>query len=279
MREVDVNLISDTVEEMCMEANYRLSEDIEGKIRERQKDEENPIAKDILSDMVKNLEIADEKNMPICQDTGMAVLFIEVGRDVHFSGNITEAVNEGVRRGYKNGYLRNSVVGDPLLRKNTGDNTPAVIYYDIVEGDKVNIKFAAKGFGSENMGRLGMLKPSDGIEGVKSFILETVKIAGPNPCPPVVVGVGIGGTMDKACQLAKKALMRDINTFNEKEHIRELEEEMLEKINELGIGPQGLGGETTALGINIETYPTHIAGLPIAVNINCHVARHIERTV
>lgn len=279
MREVDVNLISDTVEEMCVEANYRLSEDIEGKIRERQKDEENPIAKDILSDMVKNLEIADEKNMPICQDTGMAVLFIEVGRDVHFSGNITEAVNEGVRRGYKNGYLRNSVVGDPLLRKNTGDNTPAVIYYDIVEGDKVNIKFAAKGFGSENMGRLGMLKPSDGIEGVKSFILETVKIAGPNPCPPVVVGVGIGGTMDKACQLAKKALMRDINTFNEKEHIRELEEEMLEKINELGIGPQGLGGETTALGINIETYPTHIAGLPIAVNINCHVARHIERTV
>ncbi len=279
MREVDVNLISDTVEEMCMEANYRLSEDIEGKIRERQKDEENPIAKDILSDMVKNLEIADEKNMPICQDTGMAVLFIEVGRDVHFSGNITEAVNEGVRRGYKNGYLRNSVVGDPLLRKNTGDNTPAVIYYDIVEGDRVNIKFAAKGFGSENMGRLGMLKPSDGIEGVKSFILETVKIAGPNPCPPVVVGVGIGGTMDKACQLAKKALMRDINTFNEKEHIRELEEEMLEKINELGIGPQGLGGETTALGINIETYPTHIAGLPIAVNINCHVARHIERTV
>lgn len=274
-----MNLISDTVEEMCMEANYRLSEDIEGKIRERQKDEENPIAKDILSDMVKNLEIADEKNMPICQDTGMAVLFIEVGRDVHFSGNITEAVNEGVRRGYKNGYLRNSVVGDPLLRKNTGDNTPAVIYYDIVEGDRVNIKFAAKGFGSENMGRLGMLKPSDGIEGVKSFILETVKIAGPNPCPPVVVGVGIGGTMDKACQLAKKALMRDINTFNEKEHIRELEEEMLEKINELGIGPQGLGGETTALGINIETYPTHIAGLPIAVNINCHVARHIERTV
>lgn len=279
IREIDVKEITEIVSEMCKEANYRLSKDIDGKIRERAENEPEGIGKDILKDMVKNLEIADRKDMPICQDTGMAVFFIEVGRDVHFNGDITEAINEGVRRGYKEGYLRNSVVEDPIHRVNTGDNTPAVIYYDIVEGDRVKIVFEPKGFGSENMGRLKMLKPADGIEGVKDFIIETVKMAGPNPCPPIVIGVGIGGTMDKACQLAKKALARDINVSSGKEYVDELEKEMLEKINQLGIGPQGLGGDTTALGINIETYPTHIAGLPVAVNINCHVARHIERVI
>ncbi len=278
IREVNVEEITDIVAEMCKEANYRLSEDIDGKIRERAEQEEG-IAKDILNDMVKNLEIADRKDMPICQDTGMAVFFVEVGRDVHFSGDITAAINEGVRRGYKEGYLRNSVVEDPIHRINTGDNTPAIIYYDIVEGDSVKIIFEPKGFGSENMGRLKMLKPADGIEGVKDFIIETVELAGPNPCPPIVIGVGIGGTMDKACQLAKKALARDINISSGKDYVDELEREMLDKINGLDIGPQGLGGKTTALGINIETYPTHIAGLPVAVNINCHVARHIERVI
>lgn len=279
IREVDVNIITNTVKEMCKEANYRLSYDIDNKIRERAEEETDPLAKDILNDMVKNLDIADEKNMPICQDTGMAVFFVEVGRDVHLNGNITDAINEGVRQGYKEGYLRNSVVEDPLFRVNTGDNTPSVIYYDIVDGDGVKIVFEPKGFGSENMGRLKMLKPSDGIEGVKEFIIETVELAGPNPCPPIVIGVGIGGTMDKACQLAKKALSRDINELSEREYINELESELLERINSLDIGPQGLGGKTTALGINIETYPTHIAGLPVAVNINCHVSRHIEREI
>lgn len=274
-----MKIITDNIEEMCKETNYRLSKDVEDEIRERFKEENNEIAKGILKDMIENLEVADKKEIPICQDTGMVVVFLEIGRDVHFNGSITEAINEGVRRGYKNGYLRSSIVNDPIIRNNTNDNTPAVIYYDIVEGEKVNIKLTTKGFGSENMGRLKMLKPSDGIEGIKEFILETVKKAGPNACPPFVVGVGIGGTMDKACQIAKKALLRDINLYNEKDHIKELEIELLEKINLLNIGPQGFGGETTALGINIEVYPTHIAGLPVAVNINCHVSRHIERTI
>ncbi|MDO5708257.1 MAG: fumarate hydratase [Andreesenia angusta] len=279
MREVDMKLIIETVENMCMEANYKLSSDIEDKIIESRKNERNELARNILDDMIENLEIADKKKMPICQDTGMAVFFIEIGRDIHLNGDIDAAINEGVRRGYKKGYLRNSIVEDPIIRNNTGDNTPAIIYYDFIEGDKINIKFAAKGFGSENMGALKMLKPSDGIEGIKEFVLDTVKKAGPNPCPPIVVGVGIGGTMDKACQLAKKALFRDINSNNKEKHIEEIERDLYKKINDLNIGPQGLSGDTTTLGVNIEIFPTHIAGLPVAVNINCHVSRHIEREI
>lgn len=276
MREIKTSEIVEAVKAMCMEANYRLEPDVVDAIHSSLDKESSPMARDILKDMIKNLNIADEKNIPICQDTGLAVFFVEVGRDVHLDGDITEAINEGVRRGYREGYLRASVVGDPILRVNTGDNTPSVIYYDIVEGDEILIKFAPKGFGSENMGKLKMLKPADGREGIKKFVLDTVREAGPNPCPPIVIGVGIGGTMDKACQIAKKALYRELGTHHAENHIAELERELLEEINKLGIGPQGFGGDTTSLGLNIETYPTHIAGLPVAVNINCHVSRHRE---
>jgi fumarate hydratase subunit alpha len=276
MKIVKESEIVERVKHMCMEANYRLEPDVLKAVREAEASESSAIAKDILGDMLKNLDIADREDMPICQDTGMAVFFVDIGREVHIDGNITDAINEGVRRGYKEGYLRASIVSDPIERKNTGDNTPSVIHYDIVEGDEITIKFAPKGFGSENMGKLKMLKPSEGIEGIKKFVIDTVREAGPNPCPPIVVGIGIGGTMDKACQLAKKALFRELGTHNEKSHIEELEVDLLKEINELGIGPQGFGGDTTALGLNIETFPTHIAGLPVAVNINCHVSRHRE---
>lgn len=277
MRKISTELIIRTIKDMCIDANYHLGKDVIDKIKESERNEESPIGKDILNKMIINTEIAKNKQIPICQDTGMAVFFIEIGQDVYIEGgSLTESINEGVRQGYKEGYLRKSVVEDPLIRKNTNDNTPAVIHYDIVKGDKLKISFAPKGFGSENMGALKMLKPSDGVEGVKRFIIETVEKAGPNPCPPIVVGVGIGGTMEKSCELAKKALLRKMDKHNEKPHIKDLEVELLEKINNLGIGPQGLGGRITALAVNIETFPTHIAGLPVAVNINCHVARHVE---
>lgn len=276
MRDIEMAQIVGAVKEMCIEANYRLEDDVVESIHSSLSSEGSEIAREILGDMIENLDIADKNSMPICQDTGMAVFFVEIGRDVHLEGDITEAINEGVRQGYKEGCLRASIVGDPLLRVNTGDNTPSVIYYEIVAGDEIVIKFAPKGFGSENMGKLKMLKPSDGIEGVRKFVIDTVREAGPNPCPPIVVGIGIGGTMDKACQIAKKALFRNLNSSHPEEHIANLERELLSEINKLGIGPQGFGGDTTSLGVNIETYPTHIAGLPVAVNINCHVSRHKE---
>ena len=235
------------------------------------------MAKEILEKILTNIDIAKKEEMPICQDTGMACVFIEIGQDVHIiGGNLKDAINEGIRQGYNEGFLRKSVVKDPLDRINTMDNTPAIIYYDIVEGDKLKIKVAPKGFGSENMSQLKMLKPADGLEGVKDFVLKVVKEAGPNPCPPIVVGIGIGGTFDKAANLAKKALVRPLNEKNNNEFYANLEKELLKEVNELGIGPQGFGGKTTALAVNIETYPTHIAGLPVAVNINCHVTRHAE---
>ncbi|CUO07544.1 fumarate hydratase [Clostridium sp. NSJ-49] len=280
MREVSVEKIIDTVKELCIESNYYLGDDIRNGLKDSIEKEEYPLANDVLKKIYLNADIARDNNMPICQDTGMACVFVELGQDVHITGgSLEDAINEGVRRGYEEGFLRKSVVKDPLNRVNTKDNTPAIIYYDIVKGDKVKITVAPKGFGSENMSRIAMLKPSDGIEGVKKFILETVENAGPNPCPPMVVGVGIGGTFDKAAYLAKKALLRPIDQSSEIEFYKELEEELIEEINKLGIGPQGFGGRTTALGINIEVYPTHIAGLPVAVNINCHATRHKEREV
>lgn len=280
MRELDVKLVEDTIRDLCIEANYYLGDDIKKSLINAKKEETYEIAESILDKIILNSEIAAKDNMPMCQDTGMACVFLEIGQDVHFVGGLLEdAINNGVRRGYEEGYLRKSVVKDPIDRVNTKDNTPAIIYYDIVEGDKVKITLAPKGFGSENMSRIGMLKPADGLDGVKDFIIETVRLAGPNPCPPMVVGVGIGGTFDKAAYLAKKALIRPIDSSNENKFYSDLEEELLEKINKLGIGPQGLGGRTTALGLNIETYPTHIAGLPVAVNINCHATRHKERTI
>ena len=280
MREINILEITKTVKELCIEANYYLSDDIENSLFEAKKNETWSLAGDILEQIILNSDIARDESMPICQDTGMACIFIEIGQDVHIVGGLLEeAINEGVRQGYEKGFLRKSVVRDPINRVNTKDNTPAVIYYDIVKGDKVKITVAPKGFGSENMSRIKMLKPSDGIEGVKDFIIETVKLAGPNPCPPIVIGVGIGGTFDKAAYLAKKALIRPVNESNNKEFYKELENEMIKKVNELGIGPQGFGGKTTALGLNIEVYPTHIAGLPVAVNINCHATRHKERVI
>lgn len=280
MREVSVEKIIDTVKELCIESNYYLGDDIRNGLKDSIEKEEYPLANDVLKKIYLNADIARDNNMPICQDTGMACVFVELGQDVHITGgSLEDAINEGVRRGYEEGFLRKSVVKDPLNRVNTKDNTPAIIYYDIVKGDKVKITVAPKGFASENMSRIAMLKPSDGIEGVKKFILETVENAGPNPCPPMVVGVGIGGTFDKAAYLAKKALLRPIDQSSEIEFYKELEEELIEEINKLGIGPQGFGGRTTALGINIEVYPTHIAGLPVAVNINCHATRHKEREV
>ncbi|HBJ1646106.1 MULTISPECIES: fumarate hydratase [Clostridium] len=277
MRDINVNCIIDAVKELCIKANYFLGEDIRQALEESKDKETWNLAEDILEKIIINSEIANKENMPMCQDTGMACVFVELGQDVHLiGGNLNEAINEGVRRGYEEGFLRKSVVNDPLTRINTKDNTPAIIYYDIVPGDQVKITVAPKGFGSENMSKIAMLKPSDGVDGVKAFILDVIRQAGPNPCPPMVIGVGIGGTFDKAAYLAKKALLRPINIKNNDEYYRELEIELLEKINELGIGPQGFGGKTTALGLNIETYPTHIAGLPVAVNINCHATRHKE---
>ncbi|CUQ25319.1 fumarate hydratase [Clostridium baratii] len=281
MREISVNTIRDIVKELCIEANYYISDDIKEELINSNNKEKFEIAKEVLSKIIENDDIAKKEDMPICQDTGMACIFLEIGQDVHFvDGSLEEAINEGVRRGYKDGYLRKSIVKDPVLnRVNTKDNTPAIIYYNIVDGDKVKITVSPKGFGSENMSKIAMLKPSDGIEGVKKFILKTVEEAGPNPCPPMVVGVGIGGTFDKVALLAKKALLRPINERNKNEDYAKLEEELLKDINSLGIGPQGFGGLTTALGINIETYPTHIAGMPVAVNISCHVTRHKERVI
>ena len=280
MREINVEEITKAVRNLSIEANYFVGNDIKNSLKEARDKETFKIAQDVLDKIIINANIAKNEEMPMCQDTGMACVFVEIGQDVHFVGGLLEdAINEGVRRGYEEGFLRKSVVGDPIHRVNTKDNTPAVIYYDIVLGDKVKIILAPKGFGSENMSRIGMLKPADGLEGVKNFIIETVKLAGPNPCPPMVVGVGIGGTFDKAAFLAKKALLRPIDIRNTDEFYKDLEIEMLDKINKLGIGPQGFGGRTTALGLNIETYPTHIAGLPIAVNINCHATRHKERVI
>lgn len=280
MREVNVSIITDNIKEMCIEANHFLTDDMKNVFENAVKNEESALGKQVLGQLEENLKIAGEDMIPICQDTGMAVVFINVGQDVHLTGgDITEAINEGVRRGYVDGYLRKSVVRDPIYRENTKDNTPAVIHFNIVPGDKVDITVAPKGFGSENMSRVFMLKPADGIEGVKEAILTAVKDAGPNACPPMVVGVGIGGTFEKCAYLAKKALTRDLNEESPVEYVRDLEKEMLEKINKLGIGPGGLGGTQTALAINIETYPTHIAGLPVAVNICCHVNRHSHRVI
>lgn len=280
MREVSVDLIRDTVRNLSIEANYFLGADIKEALQKARKDETWDLAGDVLDKIIINSEIASNEQMPMCQDTGMACVFIEIGQDVHLvGGRLEDAINEGVRRGYEDGFLRKSVVEDPIRRINTKDNTPAIIYYDIVDGDKIRITLAPKGFGSENMSKIGMLKPSDGLDGVKKFILDTVKSAGPNPCPPMVIGVGIGGTFDKAAYLAKKALLRPVNIRNRDKFYSELEEELLGKVNELGIGPQGFGGKTTALGLNIEFYPTHIAGLPVAVNINCHATRHKEAVI
>ena len=280
MRSVDVSIVTRNIKEMCIQANHFLSEDMDIAMKNAVETEEAPLGKQILTQLQENLKIAGEDMIPICQDTGMAVVFINVGQDVHLTGgDITDAINEGVRRGYVDGYLRKSVVKDPIYRENTKDNTPAVIHFNIVPGDKVDITVAPKGFGSENMSRVFMLKPADGIEGVKEAILTAVKDAGPNACPPMVVGVGIGGTFEKCAYLAKKALTRDLNEESPVEYVRNLEKEMLEKINKLGIGPGGLGGTQTALAINIETYPTHIAGLPVAVNICCHVNRHSHRVI
>ena len=280
MREVNVSIITDNIKEMCIEANHFLTDDMKNVFENAVKNEESALGKQVLGQLEENLTVAGEDMIPICQDTGMAVVFINVGQDVHLTGgDITDAINEGVRRGYVEGYLRKSVVKDPIYRENTKDNTPAVIHFNIVPGDKVDITVAPKGFGSENMSRVFMLKPADGIEGVKEAILTAVKDAGPNACPPMVVGVGIGGTFEKCAYLAKKALTRDLNEESPVEYVRNLEKEMLEKINKLGIGPGGLGGTQTALAINIETYPTHIAGLPIAVNICCHVNRHSHRVI
>ena len=280
MREVNVSIITDNIKEMCIEANHFLTDDMKNVFEKAVKNEESALGKQVLGQLEENLKVAGEDMIPICQDTGMAVVFINVGQDVHLiGGDITDAINEGGRRGYVDGYLRKSVVKDPIYRENTKDNTPAVIHFNIVPGDKVDITVAPKGFGSENMSRVFMLKPADGIEGVKEAILTAVKDAGPNACPPMVVGVGIGGTFEKCAYLAKKALTRDLNEESPVEYVRDLEKEMLEKINKLGIGPGGLGGTQTALAINIETYPTHIAGLPVAVNICCHVNRHSHRVI
>lgn len=280
MRKVDVKEIENALRDLCIKTNLHLGKDVLDAFYKAEEKESSPIGKGIIKNLIKNAEIARTEEMPICQDTGMAVVFVEIGQEVFLvGGNITEAINEGVRRGYSDGYLRKSVVKDPLIRENTKDNTPAIIYYDIVEGDKIKITFAPKGFGSENMSKTKMLKPSDGVKGVIDFIVRTVEEAGPNPCPPIVVGVGLGGTIDKACVLAKKALTRQVGSHNEKEHIREIEEILLQRINNLGIGPQGLGGNTTALSVHVESFPTHIAGLPVAVNINCHATRHEETII
>lgn len=278
MREIDVTLITDTIRQMCIDANCYLNEDILSALQTAEKTETSPIAQKVLGNILENAEIARAEEVPICQDTGMAVLFLEIGQDVHFTGgNLYTAVNEGVRQGYEKGYLRKSVVKDPIRRGNTGDNTPAVIHTSITDGDRVKITIAPKGFGSENMSALKMLKPSDGREGVLDFVVDTVKKASGNPCPPLVIGVGIGGTMEKAACMAKEALLRDIRTNNPDEYYAQIEAELLERINRTDVGPQGFGGITTALGVNVEAFPTHIAGLPVAVNISCHVTRHLSQ--
>ena len=273
MREINAAQITETVKRLCIEANCLLPEDLEARMEKLRESETWPGAKTILDQIRKNSSLARERNVPICQDTGMACVFLKVGQEVHIQGNLNEAVHEGVRQGYREGYLRKSVVRDPIRRGNTGDNTPAVIHTELVDGDRIEITVAPKGFGSENMSRIGMLRPSDGLEGVKAFVLETVELAGPNPCPPMVVGVGIGGTFEKAALLSKTALTRSVDEKNPDPYYADLENELLEKINRLGIGPQGFGGRTTALAVNIEVFPTHIAGLPVAVNIGCHVTR------
>lgn len=279
MREISAQTITETVKKLCIEANCHLTEDVKNCIRCKRNEESWQAAKDVLDRIIENFEIADQQDQPVCQDTGVACVFLKIGQEVHVNGSIADAVNEGVRQGYGEGYLRKSVVRDPLDRVNTGDNTPAMLYYDIVEGDQIEITVAPKGFGSENMSKIAMLRPSDGIEGVRNFVLRAVEEAGPNPCPPIVVGVGIGGTFDKAAFLAKKALLRSLDERNEDPFYAKFEEELLEGINSLGIGPQGFGGRTTALAVNIEKFPTHIAGLPVAVNINCHVARHKSEVI
>lgn len=275
MREIEVSRLTDVIERLCIEANEFLPADVKGAIERCRVCEDGEIAQGILDNIIENYQIAETEQVPICQDTGMACVFLEIGQDVHLiGGDLTEAVNEGARRGYDRGYLRKSVVKDPIRRGNTGDNTPAMIYTEIVPGERIKVTVGPKGFGSENMSMIRMLKPSAGLQGIKDFILEAAETAGPNPCPPMVIGVGIGGTFDKCALLAKKALMRPLDSRNPDPFYAELEEEMLAKINELGIGPQGFGGKTTAIGLNIETLPTHIAGMPCAVNINCHVTRH-----
>lgn len=280
MRTLNVEEISKNIKEMCIEANHFLSKDMDIAMKNAVSTEKSPLGKKILSQLQDNLKIAGKDMIPICQDTGMAVVFLEIGQDVHFEGgNLEDAVNEGIRRGYVDGYLRKSVVKDPILRENTKDNTPGIIHYKIVPGNQVKIKVAPKGFGSENMSRVFMLKPADGIEGVKEAVLTAVKDAGPNACPPMVVGVGIGGTFEKCALMAKEALTREVGSHSDIPYVKELEEELLERINKIGIGPGGLGGSTTALAVNVNTYPTHIAGLPVAVNICCHVNRHVIRTI
>ncbi len=277
MREIEVNEIIDAVRELCIRANCVLNDDVYNALEAAKNTEKSPIGKEILCQLTDNADIAKNEYVPICQDTGMAIVFVELGQEVHINGGLlTDAINEGVRRGYRDGYLRKSVVSDPFIRENTKDNTPAIIHYDIVEGDKIKIIVAPKGFGSENMSKIYMLKPSAGIEGAKDAIVQAVDEAGPNPCPPMVVGVGVGGNFEMAALLAKKALLRPIGSHSDKPHLREMEEELLERMNSLGIGPQGLGGVTTVLGVNVESFPTHIAGMPIAVNISCHVTRHAE---
>lgn len=280
IRTVDTKIITENVKEMCIEANHYLSKDMDIAMKNAVTTEKSELGRKILNQLQDNLKIADEEMIPICQDTGMAVVFLKIGQDVHIEGmNLEDAVNEGIRQGYVEGYLRKSVVGDPLLRKNTEDNTPGIIHYEIVPGENIEITVAPKGFGSENMSRVYMLKPADGIDGVKEAVLDAVKLAGPNACPPLVVGVGIGGTFEKCALLAKKALTRDTNVHNSIPYVKEMEEDILEKINNMGIGPAGLGGRITALAVNIETYPTHIAGLPVAVNMCCHVNRHKSRII
>ena len=280
IRTINIKEITTNIKEMCIEANHFLSEDMERAMKQAEKAEQSPLGKQILEQLEENLQIAADDMIPICQDTGMAVIFLEIVQDVHLQGgSLEDAVNEGVRQGYVEGFLRKSVVKDPLIRENTKDNTPAVIHYKIVEGSQVKIKVAPKGFGSENMSRVFMLKPADGIEGVKEAVLTAVKEAGPNACPPMVVGVGIGGTFEKCALMAKEALTREVGTHSDIQYVKEMEEELLAKINSLGIGPGGLGGTTTALAVNINTYPTHIAGLPVAINICCHVNRHIVRVL
>jgi len=280
MRNINTWEITKNIKEMCIEANYKLASDVEDRLRGAFRQEDSTLGKQILSQLGENLDIAIADSIPICQDTGMAIIFIKLGQEVHIQGgNLEDAINEGIRQGYQEGFLRKSVVSDPLIRNNTKDNTPGIIHYDITDGDHIEIIVAPKGFGSENMSRIYMLKPSDGRDGIKQAVLETVKLAGPNACPPIIVGVGIGGSFEKSALLAKKALTRSLNKPSGEEHIRKLEEELLEEINQLGIGPGGLGGRTTALGVNIEIYPTHIAGLPVAINICCHVNRHVTRII
>ena len=280
MRTIHTDEIIRNIKEMCIEANLTLTKDVSDTIYKAREEEDSPLCRQILGQLCENMEIAKDTQIPICQDTGMAIVFVRLGQDVHVEGmSLTDAVNEGVRQGYTEGYLRKSVVKDPLIRENTKDNTPAIIHYEIVDGDQIDLVVAPKGFGSENMSRVFMLKPADGVEGVKASVLQAVKDAGPNACPPMVIGVGLGGDFEKSAILAKKALTRDFNAPSDKPHIRQLEEELLEAINQTGIGPGGLGGHTTALKVNIETYPTHIAGMPLAVNICCHVNRHAHRVI